>query len=180
MYSDRTGLPFRSRLPIVRPEYLWRPCSFIPPMPYISGKEALYMITIRAYAKLNLYLQITGSRVDGYHDLDMIMQSIDLHDTLRLSRAGDIQLTCSHPEVPLGQSNIAHKAARALFPRNRHCRRGTCRYPKTHPHGGRSGRRKRRRRGHAAGAQLSLWLFPFSERRLLALARASGRMFPFP
>ena len=44
------------------------------------------MITIRAYAKLNLYLQITGSRVDGYHDLDMIMQSIDLHDTLRLSR----------------------------------------------------------------------------------------------
>ena len=73
------------------------------------------MITIRAYAKLNLYLQITGSRVDGYHDLDMIMQSIDLHDTLRLSRAGDIQLTCSHPEVPLGESNIAHKAARRFF-----------------------------------------------------------------
>ena len=74
------------------------------------------MITIRAYAKLNLYLQITGSRVDGYHDLDMIMQSIDLHDTLRLSRAGDIQLTCSHPEVPLGESNIAHKAARRCAP----------------------------------------------------------------
>lgn len=136
------------------------------------------MITIRAYAKLNLYLQITGSRVDGYHDLDMIMQSIDLHDTLRLSRAGDIQLTCSHPEVPLGESNIAHKAARRFF-RETGIAGGVHadiqkRIPMAAGLGG----------GSADGAAMlrglnCLYGYPLSERRLLALAAGIGADVPF-
>ena len=37
-------------------------------------------ISLKAAAKINLYLEITGNRVDGYHDLVMILQSIDLCD----------------------------------------------------------------------------------------------------
>ena len=41
---------------------------------------------IRSYAKINLCLNITGKREDGYHELDMIMLPISLHDSLVVSK----------------------------------------------------------------------------------------------
>ena len=66
---------------------------------------------IKAYAKINLSLDVVGKRDDGYHLLEMVMQSIALHDELTLEKIpGGIELTCNLPYVPLTSRNIAYKA----------------------------------------------------------------------
>lgn len=50
------------------------------------------MIKLHAYAKLNLSLDITGKRADGYHELDTIMQSISLFDTVVIKKADCIRI----------------------------------------------------------------------------------------
>jgi len=73
--------------------------------------------TEKAYAKLNLSLDIIAKRPDGYHDLRMIMQSIDLADTLSLQqRAGEgLSLSTTLSFLPRDSSNIAAKAASRFF-----------------------------------------------------------------
>lgn len=78
-------------------------------------------ISLKAAAKINLYLEITGNRPDGYHDLVMILQSIDLCDRVDLRKLGidAIQVTCTNPKVPCDRSNLAYKAAallQSIFP----------------------------------------------------------------
>ena len=70
-----------------------------------------------AYAKLNLALDILGKRPDGYHELRMVMQSIDLQDMVALSaQEGDgVQITTDLSFLPRDGSNIAAKAARRFF-----------------------------------------------------------------
>ena len=70
-------------------------------------------IVIRAYAKINLLLDIAGKLPNGYHDLRMFMQSVDLYDTLTLE-TGTRQLICSDPAVPTDERNIVWKAAAAF------------------------------------------------------------------
>jgi 4-diphosphocytidyl-2-C-methyl-D-erythritol kinase len=66
-------------------------------------------------AKINLYLQVTGKRPDGYHDLISLMCCVDLYDEVSLSFGRETTtVTCDHPEVPEDPSNLAHAAA-ALF-----------------------------------------------------------------
>jgi 4-diphosphocytidyl-2-C-methyl-D-erythritol kinase len=66
-----------------------------------------------APAKINLHLEIIGDRPDGYHQLVMIMQSVNLGDIIRLTANGrdEIRLFCQNPEIPLDNSNLAYKAA---------------------------------------------------------------------
>ena len=66
-----------------------------------------------ASAKINLHLEIIGDRPDGFHELAMVLQSIDLADRVDLRPLGTemIQVHCNHPEVPLDQRNLAYKAA---------------------------------------------------------------------
>jgi len=63
-------------------------------------------------AKINLFLQVTGRRPDGYHDLISLMCCIDLYDTVALTfgQATTI-VTCDHPDVPEDHSNLAFAAA---------------------------------------------------------------------
>ncbi len=70
-------------------------------------------ISLKSAAKINLYLEITGNRADGYHDLVMILQSIDLCDRVDIRKIGidEIQILCTHPDVPCDRSNLAYKAA---------------------------------------------------------------------
>ena len=70
-----------------------------------------------ANAKINLTLDITGRREDGYHLLSMIMQSVSLRDTLTvtLTDSGATTLTCSDPTVPCDGRNLVCKAANAFF-----------------------------------------------------------------
>lgn len=74
-------------------------------------------IVLRAYAKINLSLDITGRRADGYHDLDTVMQSVSLADTVDLAKTADgiISVRCDDAAIPQDGENIAHRAALAYF-----------------------------------------------------------------
>ncbi len=70
---------------------------------------------IDAFAKINWTLDVVSKRPDGYHNLDTIMQSISLHDTLEIERAGSIDVQVDCTGVPNGTANLAHRAAEAYF-----------------------------------------------------------------
>lgn len=72
---------------------------------------------VHAWAKLNLTLDVLGKREDGYHDLCMVMQSIDLCDRLELERTSDsgIAVKTDLSFLPDDDRNLAAKAARAFF-----------------------------------------------------------------
>lgn len=70
------------------------------------------MIEIKANAKLNLYLDITGKLDNGYHTLEMIMQSINLHDTLRIYEDVGFEVICEG--IPM-EKNIAYQAGMAFY-----------------------------------------------------------------
>lgn len=72
-------------------------------------------IKVLARGKVNLTLDVLGRYPDGYHQVEMVMQSVDLADEVTLTRTKDeIVLTSEHPEVPLGPENIAYRAAELL------------------------------------------------------------------
>ena len=72
-------------------------------------------ITLPAYAKLNLTLDILGKRADGYHDLAMVMQSITLHDAVTVTLTNTPGIVCRCGTLPGDDSNLAVKAAKAFF-----------------------------------------------------------------
>jgi len=73
-------------------------------------------IVKKAYAKINLSLDVLRKREDGYHELKMIMQTIDLHDTVTVEKAEEgIILECDSRLVPNDSRNIAWKAACAMM-----------------------------------------------------------------
>lgn len=69
----------------------------------------------KANAKINLFLDISSKRHDGYHDIISVMQSVSLCDTITVeyikSHKKHIEITCNDPHVPLGDGNIAYRAA---------------------------------------------------------------------
>lgn len=69
-----------------------------------------------APAKVNLFLEILGKRSDGYHDVETLMVTVDLYDTLRLSDdpTGHITLRCDAPGLPTGPENLVVRAATRL------------------------------------------------------------------
>ena len=74
-------------------------------------------ITVNAPAKINLYLDILGRRSDGYHDVEMIMQTVSLCDTVTVARTKheSINLTCSRPIPGPLERNTAYLAAQTFF-----------------------------------------------------------------
>jgi len=68
---------------------------------------------VEAYAKVNFGLRVTGKRADGYHDIETIFQTISLHDTLTFAPAGALTLTCDAPDIPVDDTNLVLRAARA-------------------------------------------------------------------
>ncbi len=78
--------------------------------------EVLMILSLNAYAKINLYLDVHEKRPDGYHDLVSVMQQVSLYDTVSVRRLDSgIVITCSDPAIPTSEQNIAHKCARAFF-----------------------------------------------------------------
>lgn len=74
------------------------------------------MIKINGYAKINLSLDVLSKREDGYHNLQMIMQSLELHDEITLERiSSGIVIDCNAMYVPVNSSNIAYKAAELMM-----------------------------------------------------------------
>ena len=72
--------------------------------------------TERAYAKLNLTLDILGKHDDGYHEMRMVMQTVSLHDDVTVMLTGGKGVTCraAGMELPCDDRNLAVKAAKAF------------------------------------------------------------------
>ena len=130
----------------------------------------------QAHAKINWALNITGRRADGYHLLDMLMQTIELHDTLQVEPAGALSLTVNG--APAGEDNLILRAARAL---NRHA--GT-------EHGAKMSLTKRvpARAGLGGGsadcaaalrALNALWGLDYPDAKLLEIGLSLGADVPF-
>jgi 4-diphosphocytidyl-2-C-methyl-D-erythritol kinase len=73
------------------------------------------VISVPAYAKINLTLAVLGKRADGYHDLASIMQTVSLHDTLQITPTRDGAITCEVDTTDLqSPDNLALRAAALL------------------------------------------------------------------
>ena len=65
-------------------------------------------------AKINWSLRITGKRPDGFHELETVFQAISLCDELTFREAERLSLTCDDPSIPVDDSNLVLRAARAV------------------------------------------------------------------
>jgi len=73
-------------------------------------------LTLKAPAKINLYLKVLSRRPDGYHDIESVMQKITLFDILSLTREGTaVSLTCPGSEIPENRENLVYRAAEIFF-----------------------------------------------------------------
>lgn len=72
---------------------------------------------LRALAKINLGLDVVGKRDDGYHEVRMIMQTIQMYDVLEIEKKKElgIVLTTNIPYVPTDERNLVYKAAKMLM-----------------------------------------------------------------
>jgi len=71
----------------------------------------------KAYAKLNLTLDVTAKRDDGYHELESVMHAVTLHDdlTVTFGTGEPWQVRADDPAVPTGRKNLCYKAAKAFY-----------------------------------------------------------------
>ena len=82
----------------------------------LTSKTNEDFITAEAHAKINLHLEVLGIRTDGFHELAMVMQSINLSDKLKMvkSKYNKITLNSSNKEISNGEDNLIIKAANLL------------------------------------------------------------------
>ena len=74
------------------------------------------MITERAYAKIDLSLDVTGKRPDGYHEVRMVMQTVDIYDTLTFEKADEgITIDVGGSPLPADGDNLIYKASKAVM-----------------------------------------------------------------
>ncbi|HBI63844.1 MAG TPA: 4-(cytidine 5'-diphospho)-2-C-methyl-D-erythritol kinase [Clostridiales bacterium] len=74
--------------------------------------------SVEAHAKINLTLDVTGRRPNGYHDVCMVMQSIGVHDVVSVCTGtgrSDLELRLEHTDLPADSSNLAYRAAELFF-----------------------------------------------------------------
>ena len=82
-----------------------------------SAPDRVTTLHETAPGKLNLTLDVLGSRPDGYHALEMVMISVSLYDklTLELGTGEPWAVTCDRPDIPEGPDNLCWRAAKAYF-----------------------------------------------------------------
>lgn len=74
-------------------------------------------LKLKAMAKINLALDVVGKRENGYHDVRMIMQTVDLYDTLifRKTEEPGVRISTNRKEIPAGEDNLICRAAKLLM-----------------------------------------------------------------
>lgn len=98
----------------------------------MKRESSAQSITIKAFAKINLSIDVLGKRPDGMHEVDMVMQALDYHDLVTVTEeapgagtpagpdgsspgaGAEILITCDRAEVPTDRSNICWKAAELM------------------------------------------------------------------
>ena len=94
--------------------------SASPGRPAFAARDHLpnvQRVTVRAPAKLNLFLHVGDERPDGYHELQSLVAFAETSDIVDVAPSADLTLTVSGPfarQIPRGDENLALKAARAL------------------------------------------------------------------
>lgn len=68
----------------------------------------------KCFAKINLILDVIEKREDGYHNIDGIMQLVDIFDILSVEISDEFRITCSNPNVPTDEKNLVYKAYNVL------------------------------------------------------------------
>ena len=72
-------------------------------------------LRLNAYAKINLTLDVLGDRPDGYHDIETVLHTVELHDSIILRENGaGVAIRCTSPDVPTDTQNIVYRAAQLL------------------------------------------------------------------
>ena len=73
-------------------------------------------IELKSRAKINLSLDVLGKREDGYHLVEMIMQTIDLYDIIKIEEIeiDEININSNSSDIPLNENNIVYKAAKLI------------------------------------------------------------------
>ena len=73
-------------------------------------------LTVKAPAKINLFLRVVGRRPDGYHEIESFMQKVELADQLHIFAEGDkITLSCPGTDLPEDEGNLVFRAAQLFF-----------------------------------------------------------------
>ena len=81
-----------------------------------NQNENTSSLTLKAPAKINLFLKILSRRSDGYHEIESLMQKIELFDFLQLKMQGEgIALSCPGTTLPEDKGNLVYRAAEAFF-----------------------------------------------------------------
>lgn len=71
---------------------------------------------VKAYAKINISLDVVGKQDNGYHLLEMIMQNIELYDLIDITKGdSNIEIKCNIPYIPTDERNLAYKAAKLFI-----------------------------------------------------------------
>jgi 4-diphosphocytidyl-2-C-methyl-D-erythritol kinase len=137
-------------------------------------------MVLHSYAKLNLYLAITGLLPDSYHSLDTLFERISLHDTIGLSlrQDGRIRLFCDDAAVPSDAANLAYRSAQLLKEYSSTTQGVTIRLTKRIPVGAGLGGGSSNAAAVLSGLN-HLWRLNFSLRKLVGIARNIGSDVPF-
>ena len=80
-------------------------------------KRIMDRVEERAYGKINLSLDVLGRRENGYHDVSMVMQTVDIYDIISLNKlesGSEIRLTTDVDTLPLDETNIVYKAVKLI------------------------------------------------------------------
>lgn len=137
-------------------------------------------ITLKSFAKLNLFLQVLNKRPDNYHNIETLFERISLFDsiTLTLRRDKVIRIICSDPNVPADENNLCYKSAKLLQDRLKVKKGADIKIVKRIPVGAGLGGGS----SDAAGALLGLnklWKLNITLSRLVTFSKQIGCDVPF-
>lgn len=154
-------------------------CMQNAPMSHAQQAQHPGCCFIRAYAKINLTLDVLGRRADGYHELVTIMQAVDLYDTICLTEIedGSVHIRCNLPALS-NDENLAVRAAQLMRSRMGIQRGLLLELQKCVPTAAGLGGGS----SDAAAVLLALrhwWRLPLSSSDLLEMAAALGSDVPF-
>ena len=107
--ADTEGTEFR------RSEF-WTGLTGVTGLGERGGVLRVNVVSVFSPAKINLFLAITGRRADGFHDLVSVVAPLAFGDELRVEKdaSGRFSLACDVPEVPLDETNLVLRAAKAF------------------------------------------------------------------